>query len=216
MDGSVRDQARKEYKRRWYLANRERLSLRSRQEYTKNRTAKIEYQARYRQDQADKVRECNTAYRRKKPEKNREWQTRYRSKNVEAIAERTAHYREVKGTELRMKAAQRYAADPLKYRAEVYKWRAKHPGYGAFIAQRRRARKLAADGGFTANDINHLRIIQGDMCVVCDAPFGEVAISIDHITPLSRGGSNWPTNIQLLCLRCNKCKGIKTMQEWIG
>lgn len=70
-------------------------------------------------------------------------------------------------------------------------------------------------------------------CVVCNlvkstrigkTPAGRLALkgrvikwraSIDHKTPLSRGGSNWPGNIQLLCLPCNDSKGTKTMDEWI-
>jgi 5-methylcytosine-specific restriction endonuclease McrA len=29
---------------------------------------------------------------------------------------------------------------------------------------------------------------------------------IDHIVPLSKGGSNWPRNIQLTCRFCNHSK----------
>jgi 5-methylcytosine-specific restriction endonuclease McrA len=33
---------------------------------------------------------------------------------------------------------------------------------------------------------------------------------------VSRGGSNWPANIQLLCAWCNRSKGAKLMEEWRG
>lgn len=39
--------------------------------------------------------------------------------------------------------------------------------------------------------------------------------SIDHVTPLSRGGTNDDDNIQLLCLPCNLKKGNMTMPEFI-
>ena len=39
--------------------------------------------------------------------------------------------------------------------------------------------------------------------------------SIDHVIPLSRGGTNDDDNIQLLCLPCNLKKGNMTMPEFI-
>ncbi len=30
---------------------------------------------------------------------------------------------------------------------------------------------------------------------------------IDHVIPLTRGGSNWPMNLALACVRCNTSKG---------
>ena len=40
--------------------------------------------------------------------------------------------------------------------------------------------------------------------------------SIDHIVPLSRGGSNDDDNIQLLCLPCNLSKGQMNMEEFMN
>ena len=43
----------------------------------------------------------------------------------------------------------------------------------------------------------------------------EFLASIDHIVPLSRGGSNSDDNIQLLCLPCNLSKGQMNMEEFL-
>jgi len=32
---------------------------------------------------------------------------------------------------------------------------------------------------------------------------------VDHIMPLALGGSNWPTNLQILCPPCNLSKSAK-------
>lgn len=49
----------------------------------------------------------------------------------------------------------------------------------------------------------------GDRCLRCgDA---DVLLTPDHIVPLSKGGTNWISNIQPLCLRCNQRKGTKTI-----
>ena len=42
-------------------------------------------------------------------------------------------------------------------------------------------------------------------CAFCDAT--EAKLTVDHIIPLSRGGSNWPWNIRPLCEPCNDMKG---------
>lgn len=40
-------------------------------------------------------------------------------------------------------------------------------------------------------------------------------LSIDHIVPLSRGGTHTEDNVELVCLECNIRKGNKTKEEFI-
>lgn len=40
-------------------------------------------------------------------------------------------------------------------------------------------------------------------------------LCIDHVLPVSRGGSNNTDNLQTLCRSCNSKKGAKTMDEWL-
>jgi hypothetical protein len=39
-------------------------------------------------------------------------------------------------------------------------------------------------------------------------------LELDHIHPLSRGGSNDDDNLALACSPCNLAKGTKTVDEW--
>lgn len=48
--------------------------------------------------------------------------------------------------------------------------------------------------------------LYGKPCVEC----GEPSDSIDHIIPLSRGGTNDISNLQPMCLKCNIKKGNRT------
>lgn len=85
------------------------------------------------------------------------------------------------------------------------------------MANRRRVRKFRSRGTYTRTDIDRLFDRQEGRCV---APWCRAALIFghhtDHKTPLSRGGSNWPRNLQLLCAPCNTSKGSKTQREWFA
>jgi len=51
----------------------------------------------------------------------------------------------------------------------------------------------------------------GNRCAKCGSTENPV---VDHILPVVRGGSNDPSNLQILCRICNADKGIRTQGEW--
>lgn len=52
----------------------------------------------------------------------------------------------------------------------------------------------------------------GERCFYCHAV--DVALAVDHIHPVSRGGSNHRLNLVPACKPCNSAKGNKTWEEW--
>lgn len=80
--------------------------------------------------------------------------------------------------------------------------------------QLRLARKRAAPGTFTAAHIRTLYRDQDGCCLYCGAGLSS-GFHIDHMTPLSRGGSNWPCNLALACAGCNLRKWNRTAEEFI-
>lgn len=78
--------------------------------------------------------------------------------------------------------------------------------------KRRSINRLAA-GSFTLQDLAVQLEKQKNLCNGCSINILN-SYTIDHIIALSRGGSNWPSNIQLLCLSCNCSKQDLTMEEW--
>lgn len=40
-------------------------------------------------------------------------------------------------------------------------------------------------------------------------------LTLDHVTPLTRGGANTPENLKTACRSCNSSKNNKTPEEWI-
>lgn len=41
-----------------------------------------------------------------------------------------------------------------------------------------------------------------------------VTLECDHVTPVSRGGSNDASNLVTACRKCNRAKRAKTLEEW--
>lgn len=56
---------------------------------------------------------------------------------------------------------------------------------------------------------------QGGLCAYCEAPLG-VYYEVEHMTPLSRGGTDHWSNVAVACMPCNRSKGSMTTEEFMG
>lgn len=99
----------------------------------------------------------------------------------------------------------------LKDWIEANPERVKEVGYNA--ARRRRSRLVAADGDLTAAVRDDVLAAWGDWCQRCGSTDH---IQIDHIVPLSLGGSNDFDNLQPLCRTCNGWKGNRNDNDYRG
>lgn len=93
-----------------------------------------------------------------------------------------------------------YANDPekVKKRAKIYA-----------------EQKKLAGGNFTKNDIEKIRSRLFDCCSYCGTQLGGFG-EIDHMLPISKGGTNDPSNLTLACRSCNRDKNNKTSAEFIA
>lgn len=77
----------------------------------------------------------------------------------------------------------------------------------------RRARKRAAKGSYSLDQVLAMYSDQSGKCAACSISLID-GYHCDHIIPLARGGSNEISNIQLLCPTCNKRKGDRD-NDWL-
>ena len=98
-----------------------------------------------------------------------------------------------------------YEANKAEIKQRVREWNAANPEATRARGRNYRARSRGAEGSHTAEDIKALFEKQKGKCIYCSIKLGD-SYHVDHITPLARGGSNWPSNLQLTCERCNNRK----------
>lgn len=75
----------------------------------------------------------------------------------------------------------------------------------------RLSRKKFADGIITAQEERELFEKYNYTCINPNCPDTSQPITLDHIVPLARGGTNTIENAQPLCRSCNSSKGTKTI-----
>jgi len=80
--------------------------------------------------------------------------------------------------------------------------------YHRVKAHRRRERLRASGEKFTKDDIDRLMALQRKKCACCHACLSD-GFHIDHRTPVAKGGTNNPMNLELLCPTCNMAKADK-------
>jgi 5-methylcytosine-specific restriction endonuclease McrA len=98
------------------------------------------------------------------------------------------------------------------------KWAKANPEKVATIAQRRRARQRKAPAELVT--LADLLAEQVHTCYLCDLPIDPerkypdaLSASVDHVIPLSRGGSGLRENLRAAHLGCNVAKGDRLIQE---
>jgi len=98
------------------------------------------------------------------------------------------------------------------------RWRGRNPEYGQSwrknnpdkirnYAQIRRARLAEVGGDLTVDEWEAIQEFYGHKCLCCGRD--DVKLTIDHVLPISLGGSHTADNIQPLCGPCNSSKRDK-------
>lgn len=81
----------------------------------------------------------------------------------------------------------------------------------------RHARRIAslkrthAPGRCSAGKMRLRAEYYNNRCAYCGGPYQE----IDHVKPISAGGSNWPSNLVPVCRDCNQQKSAGHWAQWI-
>jgi 5-methylcytosine-specific restriction endonuclease McrA len=192
---TIHSEKRKAEVRRYLDSHREQIAVQHREQYAANPERFNAASEKWRAENRDKVNAAKARRRKSDPEKARAQDKRNRELGREKILQRLRNWKERNRDHVRAYDRQ---ISGVKNHA-------------------RRARKMNAEGTYTDADIINLLLAQNGLCAAphCKRDI-TVRFTIDHKVPLSRDGSNWPANLQLLCKSCNCKKGSRTMDEWLA
>lgn len=73
-----------------------------------------------------------------------------------------------------------------------------------------------ANGAFTQRQLEDKIDYHGGLCYICkhlgkQIPYEE----IDHVIPITRGGTHWVANLRPICSCHNNSKGTKSLNEYL-
>lgn len=150
---------------------------------------------KWRRENPDRVRQLNDEYYWLHHEERKAYHRAYRQQHLEHMRALGRAYRRVNSEYFR-----RYSRE----------WSRRNPEKRAARDNLRRAIKKGIRGSFTAQEWADLKKKYNYTCLRCGKQEPDIKLTVDHVVPVSRRGSNTIDNIQPLCGRCNTAKHIRT------
>jgi hypothetical protein len=166
----------------------------------------------YKERQAKKMREWRMA--------NKERVKQWVEKNKEKIKQKSKAWRAANPDKVKKYKTIEYINNKNKRIAKVNEWQASNQDRVKSYRTNHKAMRRKAVGKHTAKEIKDLMNRQGNKCAECKCNISikktpKIAHAhLDHIVPISIGGSNLIKNLQYLCLGCNLSKGALDPLEW--
>jgi 5-methylcytosine-specific restriction endonuclease McrA len=132
----------------------------------------------------------------------------WKDANQDAKRQHAKAWRQRNPEKSRQQAKEWRELNPEWSRQNARRWREENPAKARAADANNRARRKAIEGSHSASDIQRLFAQQRGACAYCKASV-RGGFHVDHIQPISKGGSNWPRNLQILCAKCNLTKKAK-------
>lgn len=160
---------------------------------------------------------CHSIAGRKYRQDNREKvlssKRRYSELNKEKISGRRRNWYLRNAEKVIEKVRARYLENPEKTKQRVREWAKNNPEKvreRSVIREHTRRARINGNGGkITKHEWRVLKEFYNYTCLCCKRQEPGIKLTLDHIKPIARGGSNTIDNVQPLCDSCNKSKGVK-------
>lgn len=162
----------------------------------------------------DKTNATSLRWARANPEKRKAIDARYYLNNKDKVRDRGRLYAQNNPEWKREQNKKAYRKNRGNIKEGAKRWRRQNIVRVTEYSLRYRARKRNAEGTFTESEVWALFREQEGYCFHCGCDLIPIGFHRDHWIPLTRGGSNWISNIRMLCAPCNLSKHDKLPHEW--
>lgn len=219
------------------------IKERNKEFYAQNRDQEKARSLKYKEENKEKCRQARLRWKSTNPDRVRAHAKNHYRRNREEVLTKNKEYRDRNRDRIALSARSKRKADPEKYkiadaakyikhkhkiqaRSKIYReknaerimdskrrWMADNPEKVKAARWRRKSLMKNAEGSFSGEDIEKLFSLQRGLCACCNCSISS-GYDIDHVNPLSLGGSNNPDNLQLLCPTCNRSKSNKDPYKW--
>lgn len=153
----------------------------------------------------------------KNPEKSKQSARKWDKEHPERVRENNLKnnrkYRASHHNQLLEKQREFRNNNPMAIYKYNRKYQISHPDKVREFNHRRRTKNINATGNFTNKEWIKLKNDYDNRCAYCNQKSN--FLELDHIIPLSRGGSNNIENIVPACRSCNASKGSKPLLIWL-
>lgn len=170
-----------------------------------------------------RARELSREWRKANPERKLALDTAWREKNREKVRASQAAYEHSNREKVSAAKRKWRLENPDAMQAARKSWEARNPDKKQVYRENRRAAEKNVGGKIPSDVIRRLMVSQAGKCVVCRCEFQRDSSSawylsnyeLDHIMPLSLGGTNEEVNLQILCRPCNRRKAARHPEEFM-
>lgn len=204
-------------------AYREGVVSRSRTRYRERREEILRQCRLYRIEHADGIRQWQRVYRETRRDRDRHNAANRRSavRRVYKIRAYSLAYRQRNKRRISAQMAAYYLQNKDRIQARNKQWWSDHPEKAIQYQNQRRAAIENTPGSHTGEDIlaiwerqKHKCAVKGCIYPITDEKGSPHKYQVDHVQPVTKGGSNGPENLQILCRTHNAKKHNKEANEW--
>lgn len=176
------------------------------QSYYQCKDCQREYNRQWRGRNKKRVSDSNKRYARKHKEDHRHYYMRNKETMLKShevwLKENPEYHKKL------------YIDNKTHIAKTVKRWKSNNPGKVRLYEVNRRAIKKGAPGSSSREDILTIHEKQRGLCFYCGVSLKD-NYHIDHFVPLSKGGTNFPSNLRLACPKCNCSKSARVPQEFL-
>jgi hypothetical protein len=182
-----------------YAKFKDKILAQQKEYYEENKERILTYHKNWREENADHLVE----YRKRNKDRIKANRKQYYKKNKEKELEQNRQWQEENPDYFK----EYYQENKDKVSERNKNWRKRNKHKARVYRHNRRARIAKNGGEFTEEEWLNLCDKYNHTCLCCKT--NSVPVTLDHIIPVSKGGSNNIYNIQPLCLSCNDKKATQ-------